>query len=249
MSCVERLNPVACIENGIRGVIHLGENSVRYAASSVCSLGGRAISTFATLIRDPGGFKSVCLLVTGVLEAVQLYGSTVRLDKLVTDCKVASEIITASSIVSRTSDFISGKAYKTQNDLDPIKLASNLSFLFYDLFGMLKWTEKVELTPAGGANALSQGILGASQDVGRSFFGYMGCGFSIVETALLVKQEYSQNGLSRNLINKNTFFSVAINTSRIIGFWAPKGSAVSIGSGICAAALSIARTLLSETPR
>lgn len=244
-------SPLDTVANALNGMTTLGKQTLWSVYDTVTGTCTRSVAVVAQITKDSGSFKNLSLLVTGILEGMQLYGfSTVRFDKLALSCKAFNEFVTAGSIISRVNEFVTGRAYLgADQSLNFAKLASNTSFLMYDLFGNFKWTEKVELVPAGTANALSQRLIGSQADLGRSFFGYMGCGFGIVESVLEIKKSCEEHGLSTKVINSKTLFSIAINTSRVVGFWAPKSTPISVGASICTAVLCISSSIVNSTAK
>lgn len=224
-------NPCRIVSEAFQRMAYAGEK----VTSSLCLAVGQAtskvISVTTRLLKEPESTKSIFLFGISVIEYASLRGASVaRFDGLVNSLKVLNEVITARSIVGRVDEVTSGRAFS-----NIVKLARTTAFLAYDVLGTLKYAEKLELISKGTANVLAFKMVGDSADVARSFFGYMGCSLSIVESAATIQQK----GLSLD-----SLFSVLISTSRVVGFAAPKGTLFSVAVGATTAGLSVVRSIV-----
>lgn len=233
------LNPFQMIPQALYAMANTGKKIAYYCADNAAYAAKQTVSTATMLVKKSEGAKNIALLATSIIDLAGYSGySIARFATLTTSLKTFSEVVTARSIVGRVDEFTSGRAFGFQGNSwvpNVSKLASKISFLFYDTFGVLKFAEKVRLVSEGTGNSLAYKLIATpSLELGRSFFGYVGCGFSILDSGCTI---YNR-GLSWD-----TALSVSISTSRIVGFATPKGSFWNIASGGVTSLLCIIRMI------
>jgi hypothetical protein len=183
------------------------------------------------------------LALSAIAIATLRGASTGRFIGVMEELKAFAKVITAVSIVGRLNGFITGEAYGVRKattltpqpiDINIAKLASSIAFLVYDVLGTVKFLEDAALVAKGVGNTIGAWTVGDKADVARSFFGYIGCGFSLADTFNMVVKDG---------ITKKAFLSASISFVRIVGFISPRGTLVSELSGGTASLLSLLQSL------